>query len=407
MKPLVVVVGLFCCLFIVVRGLDNGLALTPPMGWLAWERFRCEIDCTTYPDDCISEKLFTDMADRLVADGYRDLGYKLVNIDDCWTSKERATDGTLVADPDRFPHGIPWLAQYMHDRGLLLGIYGDYGNYTCGGYPGSIDYLELDANTFASWGVDMLKLDGCYADPATMDDGYTEMEHYLNESGRPMIYSCSWPDYQRLAELPINWELIAETCNLWRMYNDIQDSWASVLDIIHWVAQNQESLYPWAKPGAWNDMDMLIIGDFGLSLPEQRTQMALWSIWASPMLMSNDLRDISADSVTILQNSEIIAVSQDALGQQGVCLHCSEEEQVWARQLDVSSTGAKRAAAALFNPGPLLSTKISISFYELGFTTTVLVRDLYSHKDLGVFTGQYTATVGAHDTAMLLLTATS
>eukprot|EP01105_Mastigella_eilhardi_P007781 TRINITY_DN1945_c0_g1_i4.p1 TRINITY_DN1945_c0_g1~~TRINITY_DN1945_c0_g1_i4.p1 ORF type:complete len:287 (+),score=37.97 TRINITY_DN1945_c0_g1_i4:108-863(+) len=224
------------------------------MGWLDWERFRCNVDCENDPDNCISEQLFTEMADRMVADGFLDAGYNLVNIDDCWASMERDAYGRLEADPDRFPHGIPWLAQYMHTRGLKLGIYGDYGNYTCGGYPGSIDYLQIDAETFAFWGVDMLKLDGCYADPASMDKGYPEMEKYLNATDRPIIYSCSWPYYQLLGLLPLNWDLIAENCNLWRLFDDIQDSWDSVSSIIQFVGDARDTLVPVAKPGAWNDM---------------------------------------------------------------------------------------------------------------------------------------------------------
>lgn len=147
-----------------VSALNNGLALTPPMGWLSWERYRCDIDCTNDPDNCISENLYKAMADHLAADGYLAVGYEYVNIDDCWAEKMRdfATD-QLIPDRQRFPSGMRALADYVHAKGLKLGIYGDWGTFTCGGYPGTLGYAEVDAKTFANWTIDSLKLDGCNA----------------------------------------------------------------------------------------------------------------------------------------------------------------------------------------------------------------------------------------------------
>ncbi|KTG40241.1 hypothetical protein cypCar_00037352 [Cyprinus carpio] len=154
--------------------LENGLMRTPPMGWLAWERFRCDTDCLTDPDNCISEHLFMEMADRLSEDGWRELGYVYINLDDCWSSMLRDSQGRLQADPKRFPRGIAHLAQYVHDRGLKLGIYGDMGTHTCGGYPGTtLDKIQTDAQTFADWGIDMLKLDGCYSNSSYQEQGQT------------------------------------------------------------------------------------------------------------------------------------------------------------------------------------------------------------------------------------------
>ena len=147
-----------------VLSLDNGLALTPPMGWLSWERYRCDIDCASDPSNCISESLYKAMADHLAADGFADVGYTYVNIDDCWAEKLRDfTTGQMVPDRKRFPSGMRALADYVHGKGLKLGIYGDWGTYTCGGYPGTLGYAELDAQTFANWTIDSLKLDGCNA----------------------------------------------------------------------------------------------------------------------------------------------------------------------------------------------------------------------------------------------------
>uniref|UniRef100_A0A3Q3WQ77 Alpha-galactosidase n=1 Tax=Mola mola TaxID=94237 RepID=A0A3Q3WQ77_MOLML len=298
--------------------LDNGLMRIPPMGWLAWERFRCDIDCEHDPKNCISEKLFIDMADRLSEDGWRELGYVYVNIDDCWSSMERDEKGRLQADPKRFPGGIPKLARYMHDRGLKLGIYGDMGTHTCGGYPGtSLDKIETDAQTFADWEVDMFKFDGCYSNATEQELGYPLMSKALNATGRPIGYSCSWPAYHGGLPPKVNYTQLGKICNLWRNYGDIEDSWDSVLSIIDWFFGNQDVLIPAAGPGRWNDPDMLIVGDFGLSMDQSRSQMALWAIMAAPLFMSNDLRTISSGARKILQNKMAIFINQDPMGIQG------------------------------------------------------------------------------------------
>jgi alpha-N-acetylgalactosaminidase len=386
------------------NALDNGLARTPPMGWLAWERFRCVTDCKTYPDSCISEKLFTDMADQLVKLGLKDLGYKLVNIDDCYLAMKRDAQGKLAADPDRFPHGIKYLSDYMHQRGLLLGIYEDFGNETCGGYPGSYGYLETDANTFAEWGVDMLKLDGCNVDLDKMNSGYPQMGKYLNATGRPIIYSCSWPAYLNFAQKPVDYQYIGQNCNLWRLWGDIQDEWDSVYDIIQYWAQNQDKLVPAAKPGQWNDPDMLIIGDFSLSYEESKTQFAIWAVIAAPLFMSNDLRTLSQEALEIISNKEIIAVNQDPLGIQGKRVYFKNQLEVWARPLSGNAV-----AVVLFNgrtdgtPSTISTTLTAIGFKG----TKANVRDLYAHKDLGVCDGTFSADVNIHGVVMLKFTPTN
>ncbi|XP_055046661.2 alpha-N-acetylgalactosaminidase [Misgurnus anguillicaudatus] len=302
----------------VTFALDNGLMRTPPMGWLAWERYRCDTNCKDDPQNCISEKLFMDMADRLSEDGWRELGYVYVNIDDCWSLMQRDDQGRLQADTERFPGGIARLARYVHDRGLKLGIYGDMGTHTCGGYPGTtLDKVQIDAQTFADWGVDMLKLDGCYSNATYQEQGYPMMSKALNATGRPIAYSCSWPAYQGGLPPKVNYTVLGEICNLWRNYGDIQDSWDSVLAIVDWFFNNQDDLQPAAGPGKWNDPDMLIIGDFGLSMDQSRAQMALWGILAAPLFMSNDLRTISSGARAILQNKVAISINQDPLGIQG------------------------------------------------------------------------------------------
>ena len=260
-----------------ITALDNGIGRTPPMGWLQWERFRCIIDCDKYPDSCISEKLFLTMADILADDGYLKAGYNYINIDDCWSEHDRDEHGNLVADRKRFPSGIGRLADYIHARGLKMGIYTDFGTHTCAGYPGSIFYMQKDAEIFAKWGIDSLKVDGCYSSAYLMPEGYAAFGWHLNQTDRHILYGCSWPLFAK--EKP--YKDIAKHCNLWRNYNDIQDSWDSMMNIANHQGDHQDEIIPYVAPGAFNDPDMLIIGNFALSEDESKTQMALWSIMAA------------------------------------------------------------------------------------------------------------------------------
>eukprot|EP00117_Sycon_ciliatum_P014665 scpid25793/ scgid2744/ Alpha-N-acetylgalactosaminidase; Alpha-galactosidase B len=385
--------------------LNNGLARTPPMGWLAWERFRCDLDCKDDPDNCISEKLFLDMGKRLSEDGWTKLGYDRVNIDDCWPTKQRDAEGRLVADPERFPHGIKWLAEELAKMGVKLGIYEDYGNYTCGGYPGTLGHITTDAQTFASWEVDMLKMDGCYAKVSKMNAAYPEIGIALNKTGRPILYSCSWPDYERVTGTPINYTLVAQYCNIWRNFNDIQDSWQSVYTIIDYYGdpKNYEAFGKIAGPGNWNDPDMLIVGDFSLSFEQSKAQFAFWCLMASPLFMSNDLRAISDEAKTILQNTEILAVNQDPLGVQGYRVHQYNNHEVWCKPLH-----DKSVAVILWNRSTGgMHSKITVQFKQVGLPASgnVTVRDLYEHQDMGSFSGSYSTYVNpAGGVVMLKLT---
>ncbi|PNI14559.1 GLA isoform 2 [Pan troglodytes] len=315
------------------RALDNGLARTPTMGWLHWERFMCNLDCQEEPDSCISEKLFMEMAELMVSEGWKDAGYEYLCIDDCWMAPQRDSEGRLQADPQRFPHGIRQLANYVHSKGLKLGIYADVGNKTCAGFPGSFGYYDIDAQTFADWGVDLLKFDGCYCDSLeNLADGYKHMSLALNRTGRSIVYSCEWPLYMWPFQKP-NYTEIRQYCNHWRNFADVDDSWKSIKSILDWTSFNQERIVDVAGPGGWNDPDMLVIGNFGLSWNQQVTQMALWAIMAAPLFMSNDLRHISPQAKALLQDKDVIAINQDPLGKQGYQLRQADNFEVWERPL--------------------------------------------------------------------------
>ncbi|KAM6151336.1 alpha-galactosidase A [Rhynchocyon petersi] len=315
------------------RALNNGLAMTPTMGWLHWERFMCNVDCKEYPDSCVSEQLFMQMADLMVSDGWKDAGYKYLCIDDCWMAPTRDSKGRLQADPQRFPGGIRRLANYVHSKGLKLGIYADVGNKTCAGYPGSFGYYDIDAKTFADWKVDLLKFDGCFCDSLKhLADGYKYMSLALNRTGRSIVYSCEWPLYVWPFQQP-NYTEIKQYCNHWRNFGDVLDSWQSITNILNWSSSHQSTILNFAGPGGWNDPDMLVIGNFGLSWDQQITQMALWAIMAAPLLMSNDLRHISPQAKALLQDKDVIAINQDPLGKQGYFLRKEKDFEVWERPL--------------------------------------------------------------------------
>ncbi|XP_060562531.1 alpha-N-acetylgalactosaminidase-like, partial [Ruditapes philippinarum] len=321
------------------QGLDNGLAVTPPMGWLSWERYRCNIDCDNDPDNCISENLYTAMADAMVSEGYKDKGYEYVNVDDCWMEKERDANGTLVADRKRFPHGMKWLADYMHAKGLKLGIYEDFGTFTCGGYPGSEFFLQKDAETFASWGIDMVKLDGCNSNIQDMEYGYPAMSLFLNQTGRPMLYSCSWPAYVVFSKQIPDYKKIASYCNIWRNYADIQDSWDSVRGIIEFYGNDTGNFSLVAGPGNYNDPDMIIVGDYGLSYDQQRVQMAMWAIISAPLLISVDLRNVKPEAKALLQSDILIRINQDANGSMGKRIMKNGAMEIWTKKLGFDFKG--------------------------------------------------------------------
>ncbi|XP_059150940.1 alpha-N-acetylgalactosaminidase-like isoform X2 [Physella acuta] len=366
-----------------VAALDNGLARTPPMGWLSWQRFRCQIDCDNYPDECVNEDLYKAMADRLAADGYRDAGYVYVNIDDCWSAKQRdPVTNRLLPDPKRFPSGMKALADYVHSKGLKLGIYGDMGTLTCGGYPGSKFTMETDANTFAEWGIDSFKMDGCYSTTDDFSVAYPIMEFYLNKTGRPILFSCSWPAYEQ-STIP-DYPRIAKYCNIWRNFDDIDDAWDSVKSIIKYYGDDHGNFSSVAGPGNFNDPDMIVIGNKGLSESEEEAQMALWAMMAAPLFLSNDLRTVTPRAKSLILNKGAIAINQDKLGIQGKRIWQINGIQVWLRP--VLPLGSY-AVAVLNEYQGGAHTRVSISLADLGVTENAVynLTEVFSGNLIGKF----------------------
>jgi len=356
------------------------LARTPPMGWNSWNHFSCNVD----------EQTIRETADAMVSSGMRDAGYRYIVIDDCW-QVSRDANGALVADPQRFPHGIKALADYVHSKGLRFGIYTDAGTNTCQGRPGTLGHEDQDARTFASWGVDYVKEDWCHAQHLDAPIQYAKFRDALSRTGRPIVLSiCEWGSNQP-------WEWAPRIGNLWRTTDDIEDTWSSMLDNLDQSAQHATA----ARPGAWNDPDMLEVGNGGMTAEEYRAHFSLWAIMAAPLIAGNDLRHMTPEAVETLTNREVIAVDQDSLGAQGILVwERPPELQVWAKPLRDGSR-----AIALLNRSSS-PARITASFARAGLRSdSADVRDLWSHADLGRFGREFATTVPGH--GVVLVRATS
>jgi len=376
----------------------EGLALTPPMGWNSWNHFACDI----------SEETVRQTADAMVASGMRDAGYLYVNIDDCWHG-ERDADGFIGADPGRFPSGIKALADYVHSKGLKLGLYSDAGWKTCGGRPGSRGREFQDALTYARWGVDYLKYDWCSTEGLRAEGAYQTMAAALTAAGRPIVFSiCEWGDNKP-------WEWAGDVGHLWRTTGDITACFDCEVDHGDWsswgvlrILDLQEGLRAHAGPGHWNDPDMMEVGN-GMSESEDRAHFSMWAMLAAPLIAGNDLRTMSETTRSILTNREVIAVDQDPLGIQGFRHSRDGDLEVWYRPL-----ADEGWAVCVLNRGPA-PRRIELDWHdetvsdELSGRQTLFnarlyrVRDLWTGKDLGTTRRVLDAEIGGHDVLMVRL----
>ncbi len=332
------------------------LAETPPMGWNSWNKFGCDIN----------EQLIRETADALVSSGMKAAGYQYVNLDDCWAEKNRTPDGKYEPHRTRFPGGIEALADYVHGKGLKLGIYTSAGTETCARtMPGSLDHEEVDARTFADWGVDYLKYDNCDNQGRPALERYTKMGEALKKTGRPIVYAlCEWGENK-----PWEWGKNAGA-QLWRTTGDISDTWASMTHLL----DLQVGLEGYAGPGGWNDPDMLEVGNGGMTDTEYRSHFALWSLLDAPLLAGNDLRSMSEATKKILLNKDLLAVNQDRGGKQGRKVRDDGDTEVWAKPLSDGSN-----VVVLFNRGGAPATS-SATAGEIGAPASpgYRVRDLWT-----------------------------
>lgn len=381
------------------------------MGFMTWQRYRCTIDCEDFPDECISDKLIRKIADAMVDGGYLRAGYEYLVIDDCWLEKERNNLGYLQEDRSRFPHGMVSLIEYVHSKGLKFGIYENYGNKTCAGYPGIIDNVKRDINMFAEWGIDYIKVDGCYYNGYNYQKGYEDVKTRLNLTGRPIVYSCSYPAYEDELSYPTDFETLAENCNLWRNFEDIDDSWGSVTGILDYFALKQEHIAKYAGPGHWNDPDMLLIGNYGLSYDQSKVQMALWAILAAPLLMSTDLTAIRPEHKEILLNPAIIKVNQDPLGIQGLRVFRNKGIEVWTRKVMPTAGDEYSYAVAVYSrrtDGMRVLFSIPLQRIGLNNPRGYVIQDLYGLEDwAGVYLPTSNLTVRVNPTGVVFVKATA
>jgi alpha-galactosidase len=365
------------------------LTMTPPMGWNSWNHFGSKV----------SDADIRAAADALVATGMRDNGYVYINIDDGWQGK-RTESGELTGN-QRFPD-MKALADYVHARGLKLGIYSSPGSQTCAGNEGSLGHEEDDARTFAKWGVDYLKYDICsyrtilekdaHGDPELakrmMLAVFTKMHSALQATGRPIVYSLSQHGLSR------GWTWASEAgANLWRTGDDVHDDYLSVTEI----GFAQAGLSKFAGPGHWNDPDMLEIGNGGLTPDESRAQMSLWALLAAPLLAGNDLSKMDSDSLSILNNREVLRIDQDSAGHQGDRVWSEGPLEIWARVL---ADGAVAVGFFNRNQGPV---EIPLDLKLLGLKSTVKTRDVWQHKDLAPIQDRTTIPVPSHGVVLLVV----
>ena len=365
------------------------LVLTPPLGWNSWNVFH----------ENINENQIKEIADAMVESGLKDAGYVFLNLDDNWMDTKRDSNGDLTHNPKTFPSGMKAMADYVHAKGLKFGLYGDRGKRTCHHYnsnwqseSGSNGREVQDAKKLAEWGVDYWKYDNCDSDPSTQEKDYTAMSNALRNSGRDIVFSiCMW-EYK-------DW--MPKIANLWRTTFDIGPAWISqswyrgVYEIID--ANNK--YWQIAKPGHWNDPDMLEVGNSGLSYEEQRSQMTMWSIMAAPIMISSDVRNMSNETKELYLNKDMIAINQDSLGVQGHRISDVNGKQVWTKPLKNGDI-----AVALLNNNSSTQT-VECNFADIGVEGEVEVRDAWKKKDLGALS-HVSVELPAHGSALLRLVVT-
>jgi alpha-galactosidase len=375
-----------------------GMAVTPPMGWSSWNRFGCELN----------EQVIRETADAVVSSGMRAAGYVYVNLDDCWQG-DRDELGFIRPDATKFPSGMKALADYVHSKGLKLGIYSDAGSKSCGGRPGSRGHEYQDALTFARWGIDYLKYDWCDTQGLNAEAAYTTMRDALAAAGRPVVFSiCEWGDNR-----PWTWG--EKTGHLWRTAGDIHACWDCEIGHGTWsswgvlrILDKQVGLRIHAGPDHWNDPDTLEVGN-GMTESEDRAHFSMWAMLAAPLIAGNDLRNMSAATARTLTNPEVVAIDQDRLGIQGFRYRAESGLEVWFKPLAGDSwamcvlnrDGAPRRVRFDWRSE---AVKDDFSGRSTNFDSTVYqIRDLWAGRDLGSTQEPLTADVPGHDVLMLRL----
>jgi len=372
----------------------NLLALTPPMGWNSWNCWGLSV----------SDEKLKSSAQAMIDKGLIDHGWTYMNIDDGWEAEQRNANGEIVANK-KFPN-MKVLGDWLHGHGLKFGIYSSPGPKTCGGYLGSYQHEQQDATTYASWGIDYLKYDWCsYSQIANGDttlDAYQKpykwMQAALRSQKRDIIYSLCQYGMKNVSA----WGADVDG-NCWRTTGDITDTWNSLSSI----GFSQGKLSQYAKPGRWNDPDMMIVGQVGwgenlhpshLTPDEQYTHVSLWCLLSAPLLIGCDLSKLDDFTLNLLTNDEVLAIDQDPLGKQAQQVIKKDNYQVWVKELE---DGNK--AIGIFNLSDDYQN-ISFNWSEVGFFNKQKIRDLWRQKDLGIFENSFTTKVAPHGVTLIKAT---
>ncbi len=374
------------------------LAQTPPMGWNSWNKFACDVN----------EQVIRAAADAMATNGMKDAGYQYINIDDCWQG-ERDAQGFIQADAKKFPSGIKALADYVHAKGLKLGVYSDAGAKTCGGRPASRGHEYQDALSYAQWGADYLKFDWCGCEDLNAPGAYATMRDALHAAGRPMVFSiCEWGQNKP-------WTWATNVGHLWRTTTDIYPNFDSVLDHKTWqqwgvlkILDAQKPLRAAAGPGHWNDPDMLEVGN-GMSVSEDRAHFSMWCLLAAPLISGNDLAHMSREVLEILTNPDVIAVDQDALGVEGFPYSTNGDVEVWFKPLaggDWAMCALNRGKDAQKISFDWKNENVSDAFSrrDANFSaTTYALQNLWTKESAGTTADALSAEIPGHDVLVLRL----
>jgi len=365
--------------------LDNGLGLTPPMGFNTWNHFGCNI----------SEEIIKNAAHALIKAGLREKGYNYINLDDCWQIARDPTTKKIIEDKEKFPSGIKALADYIHSLDLKFGLYSSAGTFTCQGRPGGLDFEDIDAQTYTEWGVDYFKYDNCFNELRSSHDRYPKMRDAIKAAGGKIFYSlCQWGE-----ENSPTWA--DKVGNSWRTTQDISNNHKSFLHILD--AQN--GLEKYARPGAWNDPDMLEVGNGGMTDTEYQSHFALWAILKAPMIIGCDLTKMSEETQNILGNEEVIGVNQDPLGVQAGRI--SRSFDFWGLgYMDIFSGRLQGGSwVVLFHNRSSRKRTMSIELSKIdGNLKNGFGRDLINRKDIGNLSGEFEADVESHGVVMVKIT---
>ncbi len=377
----------------------ENLALTPPMGWNSWNTFGTNIN----------EQLVMEIADAFVDLGLRDAGYEYLVLDDGWMAKERDENNNLVPDPKKFPNGMKKVVDYVHSQGLKFGIYNCAGSKTCAGYPGSRGFEYQDAKLYAEWGVDFLKYDWCNSENLNAKGAYQTMRDALAATGRPILFSiCEWGDNDP-------WKWGEEMGHMWRVTGDIINCWDCEVGHGTWssmgvwpIIRLRKDIRKYSGPGHWNDFDMMEVGN-GMSDAEDRVHFTMWCMLASPLIMGNDLRSASKETIKTLTSKEVVAVSQDKLGIQGYRHSNEGDMEIWVKPLDNNEW-----AVAFINMGEETlqldynwawhPIKDDLSGREmLVESNEYQLRDLFAGKKLKTTKTNLQAEIASHDVLLVKL----